>query len=70
MKYCLKYTKNKYIQEADEILFADNHGDADCDLYREECVPVRAVKADLFFCVYQSVPDLGAHDAQLPAQGL
>lgn len=27
MRYCLKYTKNKYIQEADEILFADNHGD-------------------------------------------
>ena len=27
MKYCLKYTKNKYIQEADEILFTDNHGD-------------------------------------------
>ena len=31
MKYCLKYTKNKYIQEADEILFADNHGDAMID---------------------------------------
>ena len=27
MRYCLKYTKNKYIQEADEILFGDNHGD-------------------------------------------
>ena len=31
MKYCLKYTKNKYIQEADEILFTDNHGDAMID---------------------------------------
>ena len=27
MRYCLKYIKNQYIQEADEILFADNHGD-------------------------------------------
>lgn len=31
MKYCLKYIKNKYIQEADEILFTDNHGDAMID---------------------------------------
>ena len=31
MRYCLKYIKNKYIQEADEILFADNHGDAMID---------------------------------------
>ena len=31
MRYCLKYTKNKYIQEADEILFGDNHGDSMID---------------------------------------
>lgn len=31
MRYCLKYIKNKYIQEADEILFADNHGDSMID---------------------------------------
>ena len=31
MRYCLKYIKNKYIQEADEILFGDNHGDSMID---------------------------------------
>lgn len=31
MRYCLKYIKNQYIQEADEILFADNHGDSMID---------------------------------------